>query len=92
MKSYVGRFSLMFAGALTAGSLMFFSAGTGTAHPVPACCIAPYPPNDLDEPYNANYCDARDNAPQAPSSNGGNTVRSENKHCDFDASHGGPKK
>jgi hypothetical protein len=81
--------------ALTAGSFIILPAGSAGAHTVPACCIAPHPEDDNFDPtypYPMSYCEDRKNALQASTSNGGNTVRENNKHCDFDASHGGPKK
>jgi hypothetical protein len=77
---------------LVIGTILFFQSDTLQAHTVPACCIAPHPPslNDPDFPnYPYNYCEARriekgKEKWQAPESNGGDAVRSNNKHCQPD--------
>ena len=72
---------------LTLGSILVLSSGTVKAHTVPACCIAPHPLNLDDDPgYPYDYCEARrvekgKEKWQAPDSNGGDTVRYTNKHC-----------
>jgi hypothetical protein len=64
---------------------MVLSPARVSAHQVPACCIGP---ETTDPDFAHLECPIPPT--QAPNSQGGDTVRVKNKHCDFEATHGGP--